>query len=110
MGNTDGEPQSMLLEVDSFCTSLVWHPVAQGRGSELFVVGCTDGTFKLISRQGRIEKSVAAHQGAVTAVRWSTDGTSLATCGEDGLIKSWSRNGMFRANLAQTEGTIYALC
>jgi len=110
MWNAEGEPQATLLEVECFCTSLLWHPASQGRGgSELFVVGCTDGSFKLITKQGRLEKSVAAHQGAITAVRWSMDGTSLATCGEDKVVKSWSRNGMFRANLAEAEGTIYAL-
>jgi len=46
----------------------------------------------------------------VTVVRWSQDGASLATAGEDGLIKSWSRTGMFRANLAQSEGTIHGGC
>ena len=110
--NVDGEPQAQLMEVDSCCTDLLWYPSVQAgnKGSDLFVVGCTDGSFKLISKTGRIEKSVQAHQGAVTALRWSNDGTSLATCGEDGLVKSWSRTGMFRAQLAQASGTIYTLC
>ena len=110
--NVDGEPQAQLMEVDSCCTDLLWYPTVQAgnKGSDLFVVGCTDGSFKLISKTGRIEKSVPAHQGAVTALRWSNDGTSLATCGEDGLVKSWSRTGMFRAQLAQASGTIYTLC
>ena len=107
----DGEPQAQLMEVDCCCTDLLWYPSTQGqKGSDVFVVGCTDGTFKLVSKVGRIEKVVAAHQGAVTALKWSNDGTSLATCGEDGLIKSWSRTGMFRAQLAQASGTIYTLC
>ena len=107
----DGEPQAQLMEVDCCCTDLLWYPSTQGqKGSDVFVIGCTDGTFKLVSKVGRIEKVVAAHQGAVTALKWSNDGTSLATCGEDGLIKSWSRTGMFRAQLAQASGTIYTLC
>ena len=91
---------------------MLWHPSATAKAqTDVFVVGCTDGSFKLISRTGRIEKSEAnAHQGAVTVVRWSHDGTSLATAGEDGLIKSWSRTGMFRANLAQSEGTVHDMC
>jgi len=111
MWNAEGEPQSMVIELDCYCTSIAWHPASAGRqGSDVFVVSCTDGTFKLISKQGRIEKSVPAHQGAVTSVRWSQDGTSLATCGEDGVVKSWGRAGMFRANLGNAEGTIYGLC
>ena len=107
----DGEPQAQLMEVDCCCTDLLWYPSMQGsKGSDVFVIGCTDGTFKLISKVGRIEKVVPAHQGAVTALKWSNDGTSLATCGEDGLVKSWSRTGMFRAQLAQASGTIYTLC
>ena len=40
----------------------------------------------------------------------STDDASLPSDGEDGLVKSWSRTGMFRAQLAQASGTIYTLC
>ena len=109
--NVDGEPQAKLVEVDSYCTTVQWHPSAAGRKDEgILAVSCTDGSFKLISKTGRIEKSVAAHQGAVTALRWSPDGTSLATCGEDAVVKSWSRNGMFRASIAQADGPIYAMC
>ena len=100
----EGEPQVQVAEMDTFCMELLWFPGTQGRNkeSEIFVVGCTDGSFKLISRSGRVEKVVTgAHSGAVTSLKWSKDGSSLATCGEDGQVKSWSRNGMFRANLAQ---------
>ena len=102
--NVEGEPQTQVAETDTFCTELLWFPTVQGRSkeAEVFVVGCTDGSFKLISKAGRVEKVVTgAHSGAVTALKWSNDGSSLATCGEDGAVKSWSRNGMFRANLAQ---------
>lgn len=110
--NVEGEPQAPLLDMDTFCTELRWFPSLHGgKGSEVFVVGCTDGSFKLISKTGRIEKAVSgAHSGAVTTLRWSNDGSSLATSGEDGQIKSWSRNGMFRALLAQAEGAVYTLC
>ena len=110
--NVEGEPQALLLETDTFCTELRWFPSLHGgKGSELFVVGCTDGSFKLIGKSGRVEKVVTgAHNGAVTTLRWSNDGQSLATSGEDGQVKSWSRNGMFRAHLAQAEGAVYTLC
>ena len=110
--NVEGEPQALLLETDTFCTELRWFPSLHGsKGSELFVVGCTDGSFKLVSKSGRVDKVVsAAHNGAVTTLRWSNDGQSLATSSEDGQVKSWSRNGMFRAHLAQAEGAVYTLC
>ena len=110
--NVEGEPQALLYEPDTFCTELRWLPSAQGRKeAEVFVLGCTDGSFKLISKAGRVEKVVSdAHKGAVTTLRWSNDGSSLATSGEDGQVKSWSRNGMFRALLAQAEGSVYTLC
>ena len=110
--NTEGEPQALLLETEQYCTELRWYPSLHGgKGSELFVVGCTDGSFNLVGKNGRIEKKVTgAHNGAVTTLRWSNDGSSLATSGEDGQVKSWSRNGMFRAQLAQAEGAVYTLC
>ena len=110
--NVEGEPQALLLETDTYCTEIRWFPSLHGgKGSEIFVVGCTDGSFKLVGKSGRIEKVVnGAHNGAVTTLRWSNDGQSLATSGEDGQVKSWSRNGMFRAHLAQAEGAVYTLC
>jgi hypothetical protein len=39
----------------------------------------TPGKLKLMTRSGRIDKSVDAHVGAVTDVKWSKDGSALAT-------------------------------
>jgi intraflagellar transport protein 80 len=51
---------------------------------------------------GRVEKVVEkAHTGAVTAAKWSYEGTSLITAGEDGNLKVWSRAGMLRSTLLQ---------
>lgn len=81
----------------------------QGGAADVFAVACTDGTFKIINRTGRVEHSIEAHRGAVTSVRWSYEGTALATAGEDGQVKVWSRNGMLRSTLAQADAPIYAL-
>lgn len=35
--------------------------------------------FHIVNHNGRIEKSVAAHQGACLATQWSPDGASLLT-------------------------------
>lgn len=37
------------------------------------------GKLHLVSRSGRIEKSVEAHRGAVLCIRWSFDGNALVT-------------------------------
>jgi len=66
----------------------------------VFAASCTDGSFKIVGKTGRIEKSVDAHQGAVTCVRWSHDGSTIATAGEDGAVKLWARSGMQRSPLA----------
>ncbi|XP_033637607.1 intraflagellar transport protein 80 homolog [Asterias rubens] len=77
--------------------------------SDVFVLTSTDGKFLLISKSGRVEKSVDAHRGAVLSGRWSYDGTAMATAGEDGQVKIWSRSGMLRSTLAQTGSPVYSI-
>lgn len=67
------------------------------------------GKFYICSRNGRVEKVVEAHKGAVLSLRWNPDGTALVTGGEDGHLKVWSRNGMLRTALAQTGYPIYSV-
>jgi intraflagellar transport protein 80 len=101
--NIDGEPLDQITTLgDTFVTDLDWFPTRRGAGTEFFVVGCTDGSFKMVMKAGRVEKNVEkAHTGAVTAVRWNYEGTSLLTAGEDGMLKIWSKNGMPRSTLLQ---------
>jgi intraflagellar transport protein 80 len=109
----DHEPIAQMMAIDGYVTALDWFPALPGKSDrkeqEIFVISCTDGTFKLVNRAGRIEKSVDAHTGAVISLRWSYDGTSLATCGEDGVVKTWNRNGMLRATIVTLEQSIYAI-
>jgi intraflagellar transport protein 80 len=60
-----------------------------------------------MSKNGKIEKSVEAHIGACICVRWSYDGSMIATSGEDGLVKLWSKSGMLRSTLAQNSNNSY---
>lgn len=83
-------------------------PVAQA-AADAFACSLTDGRLKVISRSGRVEKSVDAHQGACTHCRWAHDGSAVATAGEDGQVKIWSRSGMLRSTLASLECPVYAL-
>jgi intraflagellar transport protein 80 len=48
-------------------------------------------------------------RGVRALTQHTATGTALATGGEDGLVKVWSRNGMLRSTLAQNESPVYAL-
>lgn len=104
------------LPTDLYPTEIQLFPRTAGTGggrkpssSDVFVVTATDGKFYLISKSGRIEKSVDAHRGAVLAGKWSHDGTALVTAGEDGQVKIWSRTGMLRSTLASNNISVYSV-
>lgn len=50
-----------------------------------------------------------AHLSAIICIKWSYEGAALATAGEDGQIKIWSRGGMLRSALVQGSKPIYGL-
>jgi len=80
----NGEPESKVMDIDAQVITLDWFPIAKG-SQEVLALGCADGSFKLISKAGRVEKSVAeAHQTAIISIKWSYEGAALATAGEDG--------------------------
>ncbi|XP_054838569.1 intraflagellar transport protein 80 homolog isoform X2 [Eublepharis macularius] len=101
------------LPDDIYPIDLHWFPKSVGgkrqTQAENFVLTSSDGKFHLISKSGRVEKSVEAHCGAVLAGRWNYDGTALVTVGEDGQIKIWSKSGMLRSTLAQQGTPIYSV-
>ncbi|XP_050395102.1 intraflagellar transport protein 80 homolog [Patella vulgata] len=105
----------MTLPKDCFPTGMHWFPKTSTGGgakksaSDVFVLTSTDGKFRLISRTGRIEKTVEAHKGAVLCGQWSPDGTALVTAGEDGQVKIWSRSGMLRSTLTQNSLPVYSV-
>lgn len=74
-------------------------------------ISCMDGSFRFMSRSGREEKKVQAHEsGAVIVVRWSHDGSAILTGGEDGDVKIWSKSGNLRSTLVSTGQCVYAVC
>lgn len=85
------------MDIDSNVITMDWFPMAKGSQEQL-ALGCSDGSFKLVSKAGRVDKSVSeAHQTAIISIKWSYEGAALATSGEDGQIKIWSRGGMLRS-------------
>eukprot|EP01038_Epipyxis_sp_PR26KG_P012029 gene12029-16102_t len=109
----DGEKLGIvpIKELNIFITSICWFPTAGVKQTmDTFAVSCTDGTFRFISRSGREEKKVAAHEGAVILIKWSHDGSAILTAGEDGDVKIWSKSGNLRSCLASVGQTIYCAC
>ncbi|CAH0390295.1 unnamed protein product [Bemisia tabaci] len=70
-------------------------------GLEQILLTCADGKFLLLGRNGRFEKSVTAHDGAILAGLWNHDGTGFLTAGQDGNLKTWSPSGLLRATILQ---------
>ncbi|XP_075058171.1 intraflagellar transport protein 80 homolog [Mixophyes fleayi] len=110
----NGETSLMVkLPDDTYPIDIHWFPKNVGNKkqgqSDMFVLTSSDGKFHLISKLGKVEKSVEAHSGAVLAARWNYDGTALVTVGEDGHIKIWSKSGMLRSTLAQNGLPVYSV-
>ena len=86
-----------------------WLPSGKG-ANEVVALACSDGSFKLVSKAGRIEKNISeAHASAIISIKWSYEGAALATSGEDGQIKIWSRTGMLRSAVVQGNKPIYGV-
>ena len=96
------------MDIDQPVPDMHWYPSGKGT-NEILALACADGSFKLVSKAGRVEKSVSeAHQTAIISIKWSYEGT-LATAGEDGQIKTWSRGGMMRSQVVQGGKPIYCI-
>lgn len=110
----EGPQSKKEFEQSSFVTSLAWLPsdnqntVASRK--DIFVVGCAEGCIKIMSKPSRIEKTINnAHEGAVLAIQYNYEGTSIISGGEDGVIKVWSIGGQIRSVLASTEKCVYSV-
>uniref|UniRef100_T1JXD2 Uncharacterized protein n=1 Tax=Tetranychus urticae TaxID=32264 RepID=T1JXD2_TETUR len=105
--------QTINLPEDLFPTDLhvypKWSHGTRQKSAELFLIGSTDGRYHIFSRTGKLEKSVEAHKGAILVIKWSHDGTALATGGEEGQVKIWSKSGMLRTTLTSHPTPVYSL-
>ncbi|MCO5205812.1 MAG: protein kinase [Anaerolineae bacterium] len=63
--------------------------VAFQPGSLQLATGSEDGTIKLWSADGAIERTLQGHDGGVTAVLFDGDGDTLISTGRDGLVNVW---------------------
>jgi intraflagellar transport protein 80 len=97
------------MDIDVSVVDMDWLPSGKG-ANEIVALGCSDGSFKLVSKAGRVERTVAeAHSSAIISLKWSYEGAALATAGEDGQIKTWSRSGMLRSTVVQGSKPIYCV-
>jgi intraflagellar transport protein 80 len=106
--HVEGSPIQKLCDLDAHPTAMSWLPNSKSPDN-IFAVGCADGTFRILTETAREEKRVDAHRGAVISLKWSFDGSALATAGEDGSVKVWSRSGMLRSTLTQMSNAIYSV-
>jgi intraflagellar transport protein 80 len=104
-----GELDSKVMDLETPVLAMDFYPSGKG-AQQQFALACSDGSFKIVSKTGRVEKNIVeAHQTAIIGIKWSYEGAALATCGEDGQIKIWSKNGSHRSTLVQGGKPIYAL-
>ena len=107
--NNNGDFLSKFLDLDSYCTACEWSNISK-MGGELLAIGGADGSLTLVSKSGKIEKRVEnAHSTAIICIKWNSDGQAIATSGEDGLVKIWSKLGVLRSKLAENPTPVYSL-
>lgn len=99
--NANSSQATKLMEIDGFATDHDWISHSKN-GSEVFAVAFADGSFRIYNKAGKVEKTVQdAHSKSIISLKWSYDGSALATTSQDGALKIWSRNGSLRTNLVQ---------
>ena len=98
------------LDLESYAIDHDWMPFSKG-ASDVVAVGFADGTIKLINKNGKVEKHIntETHKKSVISLKWSYDGGALASTGQDGSLKIWSKNGNLRTNLVQSDKPIYSV-
>jgi intraflagellar transport protein 80 len=106
--SVEGTPITKLKSTESYPTAMAWMPNSKGV-ENVFALGTNDGSYCLVGETGREEKKVDAHRGAVISLKWSFDGSALASSGEDGSVKVWSRTGMLRSTLNQMPQAVYSV-
>ena len=104
-----GEFNSKFMDLDSYFTASEWGNSPK-IGGELLAIGSSEGALIIINKTGKIEKTVDnAHSTAIICIKWNSDGQALATSGEDGIVKIWSKQGVLRSKLEESNSPIYSI-
>ena len=104
--SSDSATQIAVLEGEATTFDATFQTKGQ---NELLVVGYANGEMKIINKFGKVEKAFEAHKGAVTCVKWSHDGQTIASCGEEGTVKIYSKNGQLRTELLKLDQAAYCV-
>lgn len=105
----NGEYVGKFLSLDNYVTAMEWGPGMKS-GSDSIALGASDGTLKILAKNGKVEKVVDnAHTTAIICLRWSSDGQAIATSGEDGHVKIWSKQGVLRSKLVECSTPVYSI-
>lgn len=78
--------------------------------SDFIAIGFADGKVSIVNRFGKVDKTIQdAHKGSITSIKWSHDGQTICSTGEDGTVKIWSKSGMLRTELLTLEQGVYSV-
>lgn len=80
-----GKSLVLIKDNKSVVASVAFHP----KGNQVAVAN-VDQTIKLYDAAGKLEHGWSAHAIAVTGVAYSPNGSLLASCGADNLVRVWS--------------------
>ena len=109
MWDYNAENTGSFMDMDTAYISSDWSTTLKS-GNELLALGSEDGQLKIFNNAGKAEKSVSnAHNSSIICLQWSPDGSTIATGGEDGFLKTWSKQAELRNSLVKDSTPIYSI-
>ena len=79
---SDGGSSKLLDGLDVFVTEMKWLSSVRGGNvtAEVFVLGCSDGSFRLYNNMGRLDKTEKAHKSVHIHMHSDTHAHMYARC------------------------------
>ena len=112
----DVEQIAPVIQLGVHVTCISWSPSMLATSNisspsmQILAAVCSDGSLRLFQKDGSLEKKVpSAHSGAGICVSWNNDGSIIATSGEDGVVRLWSRSLNPRTKLVSYGQPIHSL-